>query len=188
MPTHPHDPTDPGDKLAAVRVEMREEVTGAIRDAREAGRREERDREWANERQHTVLTPAPVVTHSDVKLAISEKCESCQRPGGAIHELASEVKGLATEVKAAVLTMAEQRGEKRSWAVIRAAAGAVALAVLGFTLNHFAAKRSDDTLQRQIEVAAQVAKKLKALEDATKGHTELEYGASSDTRIAQARP
>jgi hypothetical protein len=167
-----------GDELAAVRAEVHE-VSGVVaglarlseaeRRARDDWRAEERERQWQADRNHTGLTPEPVVTHSDVKLAISERCESCQRPGGSIYELATEVKGLAKEVKDAVLSMADTRGANRVWKVVGGAAWAIALLILGVALNHLAAKRTEDTLKQQAVIAEKVAVKLKAVEDLAKG-------------------
>jgi hypothetical protein len=169
MTDKPHtELTDTGRELAAVAHHMDDVVTGAIKTARQEGRDEERERSWQNERQHTGLTPAPIVTHSDVKLAIAERCESCQRPGGAIHDLADEVKGLAAEVKAAVLTMAGKQGETRVWKIVGGAAWAIALIVMTYTLNHYSAKRTEDTAKTQAKVAEVVAQKLEKIEEVAK--------------------
>jgi hypothetical protein len=172
MPNHPEDLSDTSKELVAVRGELHE-VSGIVSGLARLSASEHKAR---GEAERTGHTPPPAsISSTDLKLAIMEKCESCQKPGGAIYELATEVKGLAAEVKTVVTTMAEQRGSARVWAIGRAALGAVALTVLGLTLNHLAAKRSDDAVRKNADIAAEVARQLKAVETAAKGiHGALE--------------
>lgn len=191
MDSNPKPLSDTGKELAAVHSEVNELsgiVVGLARlsEAEYKAKAAERDAEQT-ERQHTGHTPPlAAISSTDLKLALMEKCESCQKPGGAIYALADQVKGLAAEVKTVVTTLAEQRGSAKVWAIGRAAGGMVALTVLGFTLNHFAARRSEEAVQKQAAIAAEVARQLKAVETATKGiHGALEPTTPPTCQFAQ---
>jgi hypothetical protein len=158
--------TDPnkttGEKLDAVAERVGDAVAEAIADAEERGR------------NAATPTPATGISSSDMEAAILKRCDSCQRPGGAIYELAHQVGKLADEVRGAFKILDGREGEKRAWAVLRIAMVPVSCVVLGFVLNHLSAKRSDDMLKRQTDIAAEVAKQLKQVQDAaTTGHTML---------------
>jgi len=101
-----------------------------------------------------------------IQTAVSEHKDECLAPGGGLCTVRQKVEDVEKKVDQILLTLAGHQGAARVWGLLRAAAGAVALAVLGFTLNHFAARRSEDTLRRQIESAATVAQALKAVQDA----------------------
>jgi hypothetical protein len=163
MATHPRDLTDSQKDLAAIVEHAAEEGTSqAIMLARKHDREDERHR--------TGYTPAPVSESSETIRGIAEKVFDdkirghrldCMEPGGGLCEVGKKVDKILE-------VMSEQRGEKRVVAILRATGTAVALAVLGFVLNHFAARRSEESTKKQAEVAAVVEKKLATVEAAAK--------------------
>ena len=98
----------------------------------------------------------------------TETCGACRRPGGALYELSAKVAVLADDAKAASIATAERRGSNRVWGILRTAAGAVALVVLGFALDHCSAKRSAETRQIQAQETAKVTEKIQRVEDVAK--------------------
>ena len=148
--------SDTGKELAAVAHDLRDEVTGAIDAAREQGRRDARHRRGE-------YTPKPVPESGEMIRVIAERVFDdkirghrldCMEPGGGLCEVEKKVDKILE-------VMSEKRGEARVMAVMRATGTAVALAVLGFVLNHFAAKRTEETLAKQSTIAADVAKHLR---------------------------
>jgi hypothetical protein len=108
-----------------------------------------------------------------VRNAISDHADQCEHEGP-LCAVAAKVEDVEKKIDLVITTLAERRGADRVWALVRAAGGAVALAVLGFTLNHFAARRSENSVRQTIEAAADVARQLKAVQDATRaGHGSL---------------
>jgi hypothetical protein len=102
----------------------------------------------------------------------------CRTPGGGIC-------GVEEKVDKVLETLAEKRGSDRVWAIGRAAGGAIALAVLGVSLNYFADKRAETNTRATVEAAAEVAKQLKAVQDAARnGHTMLPPATETGVRFA----
>jgi hypothetical protein len=163
--------TDSQKDLAAIVEEAAEEGTSrSIMLARRY------DREEESERRHTGLTPPPVsaaestdrmirgISKEVFDAEIKGHKLGCMEPGGGLCEVGKKVDKILE-------VMSEARGEKRVMALGRAALGAAALAVLGFTLNHFAARRSEDATAKQEAIANVVAKKLQKVEEAAKAMT-----------------
>ena len=98
----------------------------------------------------------------------TETCGACRRPGGALYELSARVDVLASDAKAAGLATARQQGRSSVWGILRTAAGAVSLGVLGFALDHCADKRSTETRQIQAQETAKVTEKIQRVEDVAK--------------------
>ena len=169
MNDKPHDLTDSQRNLAAIVEHAAEEGTSqAIMLARKQEREEEH--------RHTGYTPAPVSESSETIRGISERVFderikghrlSCMEPGGGLRELGNKVDKILE-------VMSAQQGAGKVWKLVGAGAWAVALAVLGFTLNHFAAQRNRDTAQMQAARDEMVTKKLAKVEEVAKALLPLE--------------
>ena len=101
------------------------------------------------------------ITEADVEVAITARLEALQKPGGALYDLVAEA-------KAAALVAAAQRGRNQVWAILRTAAGAVALTLLGWFLTNNADKRDEAAAHREKARAEVVDQKLKVVEDVAK--------------------
>jgi hypothetical protein len=71
-------------------------------------------------------------------------------------------------LRALIDEAAERRGSARVWKLVGAAAWALALLVLGFALNHYSARRSEEAAAREQRRADFVTRRLKDVEAATK--------------------
>jgi hypothetical protein len=171
----PDDKKTTGERLEAVAEEMAERVTGAIERAQKRTR--------AREPTPVPIPTSPIagISSEAMKLAVKEQCEACQKPGGPMHTVVEQVTALAADVRAVLLELAGRKGEKRVWAVLRFVTVPLCCAILGFALNHLSAKRTEEMLRRQVDIAADVALKLKAVQDG-KPHTML--APVSDTLAA----
>ena len=104
-------------------------------------------------RRHTdhALTPPPKT--------IAQHELECMRPGGGLYLLGEKVDALrVTDIKGKLLMSA-----------------AIVLIPVGLAI--WTNIRSNDRLAKQIEVAAEVAKQLKAVQEAAKGHSEMQADA-----------
>jgi hypothetical protein len=170
------DMTDSQRNLAAIVDEIDDKVTGAIEAAEERGKRRGR-----TESHRTGYTPIPVSESNERMRAMAEKVFddkirghrlNCMEPGGGLCEIGKKVDKILE-------VMSESRGEKRVMSILRATGTAVALAVLGFVLNHFAARRSEDTWKRQEDFASAVSKNLQKVEEATKALSQPDLTSST---------
>ena len=176
------DPNDPnkttGDKLVAVAEQMKEEVTGAIKHAHDDGVAEGRE----DGHRPTPVQSMPAVTEGDVwdisrkvfGQEISGHQLNCLKPGGPLHDVIDEVKKIAKDVHDAFLEQAEQRGGRKTWAIVRTVSVPIMIAVAGWTINHFAAKHSDEVVRKMTETNEHVAHQLKIVQEAAKGWTEVD--------------
>jgi hypothetical protein len=90
-----------------------------------------------------------------MELSLLKRCDACQnQPGGPVHGLALEIRGLAAEVKSAFTSLAEQRGARRVWGRV----ATVTTALVGILLAAFLQYKFSQLRQLQEDVAA----KLKA--------------------------
>jgi hypothetical protein len=146
------------DELEAVREEGREQGREEIR--REFGAGTPRPSDESSERIRRIVRQE---AKPMVKNEVRDHADYCKDEG--------PLCSVAAKVDEVLKTMAEKRGADRVWAIGRAAGGAVALAVLGFTLNYFAAKRSESVVRDTVQAAADVAKQLRAVQEAARtGH------------------
>jgi hypothetical protein len=80
----------------------------------------------------------------------------------------------AADIDALVAEAAERRGRDRVWKLVGGAAWAIGMIVLGYTLNHYSAKRSEETQQLHVRETARVTEKLQRVEEATKALAPVE--------------
>jgi hypothetical protein len=113
--------------------------------------------------------PSPPSTTEEklLKLALLENCQRCQGDGGPLHAVVVELKSLTKTVADALTTLSERRGEKRVWAVLRFVWVPVCCVLLGWVLTHQADKRTDTMIQKQVDVAAVVAKQIEKVQAET---------------------
>ena len=163
------DLTDSQKEMAAIVEEAAEEGTSQ---AIMLARKNERE----DARMHSGYTPAPVSESSETIRGIAERVFDerikghrlgCMEPGGGLRELGNKVDKILE-------VMSTQQGASRVWKIVGGAAWAVGLLALGFTLNHFAAQRNEDTIKKQADIADVVARKLQKVEEATKAMAPIE--------------
>ena len=78
-----------------------------------------------------------------------------------------------------VTEAAVRRGREYVWKLIGGAAWAIGLVVLGWTLNHYSAKRSEETQQMHVREANRVTERLQEVEKATKALAPEAFSSTS---------
>ena len=78
-----------------------------------------------------------------------------------MHAIAQEVKEIANDVKAAVATLEQRKGEKRVWAIIRPVGVTLLVGAATLTVNYLGARRAEKQASVQREAAVEVANQLR---------------------------
>jgi hypothetical protein len=206
MSDQPKDMSDTG-RMAAVREELHE-VSGIVLGLAKLSAAEHRAREEERQYIHTGLTPAPVpAAESTDKLIRGIAREvvldeirghklTCMEPGGGLRELGNKVEKVDGKVDEILIALSDRKGANRVWKLMGAGAWAVGLLVLGFALNHFAARRQSeaikangDAVKAQVDAADKMAKTLKEFQDIAKGiHGSLESPEPPKCQFATVAP